>query len=264
MKWNLVYEKAIRDDGTLLFPEKLSLEFLETQKRKLGSYQFANQYMNEIIPDDLQTFKKDWFRYYTALPKHTYTFAMIDPAIGQKKTNDFTGVVVIEVDTEANWYVKVARREKLTPTQIVNLCFEIQKQFKCMAIGVESVAYQKALIYLISEEARKRQAVLPLKEIVPPTDRTKEAKIRGPLVPRYEWGRVFHAQGLYDLENELLQFPRGSHDDLIDALASLDQFVTYPEKEKEKNVKPHSPNDPSYERWYIRNKLKNQTQEEDS
>ncbi len=253
--WSLVYKKAIGDDGAYLFPEKLSPEFLEIQKKKLGSYQFANQYQNEIIPEELQTFKKHWFKYYKELPKNTFQFAFIDPAIGQKKTSDYTGIVVISVDTDGNWYVRVARRERLTPSQIVNTCFDLQKEFSCLGIGVEAVAYQEALIYMLAEECMRRKQVLPIKEFRPPTDRTKEARIRG-LVPRYEWGRIYHCQGLYDLETELLQFPRGSHDDILDGLANLDGLVIYPEKENLDEQKPHSQSDPRYEAWFIRNRLK--------
>ncbi len=255
MSWSLVYKKAIQDDGTLLFPEKLSNEFLEIQKRKLGSYQFANQYQNEIIPEDMQTFKKHWIKYYQTLPDRVYTFAMIDPAIGQKKTSDLTGITVVSVDIDTNWYFRVAKGERLTPTQIVDKCFEIQNEFKTLGIGVEAVAYQEALIYMLTEEMRRRKVMLPIKEIRPPTDRTKEARIRG-LVPRYEWGRIFHCQGLYDYETQLLQFPRSSRDDILDSAASLEEVIIYPEKERIEDVKPNSPADPRYESWLIRQKYK--------
>ncbi len=262
MGWSIVYKRAVLEDGSLLFPEKLSFEFLEIQKRKLGSYSYSNQYMNQIISEADQIFRKEWFRYYTQLPTNKFTFAMIDPAIGQNKTSDYTGIVVIDTDCDGNWFVRIAKRERLTPTEIINLAFDINEEFKPMAIGVESVAYQKALIYLISEEMGKRNKVIPLKEITRPTDKKKETRIRGPLVPRLEWSRLFFAQGLYDLETELLQFPRAAHDDIIDALASIDEFVMYPEKEKEKEYeRPHSPSDPNYERWFRQNLSKqNQNQ----
>lgn len=264
MSWSIVYRKAIEDDGTLLFPERLSKEFLEIQKRKLGSYAWSNQYQNEIISEENQTFKKNWLQNYKELPTNKHTFAMIDPAIGQNKTSDYTGIVVIDVDTDGNWYVRLAKRERCTPTQIVNLVFSLNDEYQPRVIGVESVAYQKALIYLISEEMGKRKKVIPLKEILRPTDKKKETRIRGPLVPRYEWKRIFHAQGLYDLENELLQFPKSSHDDLIDALASMDEFVTYPEAEKEQEYeRPNSPADPKYESWFRQNLRKNKNQAQD-
>lgn len=263
MTWSIVYKKSIQDDGTLLFPEKLSQEFLDIQKKKLGSYQFANQYQNEIIPESHQTFKKNWFKFYKELPTNKHTFCMIDPAIGQNKTSDYTGITVVDTDVDGNWFVRVARRERLTPTEIVNLVFKMNDEFEPRVIGVESVAYQKALIYLISEEMMTRKKMIPLKEILRPTDKKKETRIRGPLVPRYEWGRIYHAQGLYDLETELLQFPRGSHDDIIDSLCSMDEFITYPQKENLEDVKPNSQSDPRYESWFIRNRLKNQNQAQD-
>lgn len=259
MAWSVVYKRAVNHDGSLLFPEKLTHEFLEAQKRKLGSYSFSNQYQNEIIPEDMQSFKKNWFKTCNELPKRLFHFAMIDPAIGQKKTSDYTGTIVIATDTDSNWYVRVANRERKTPTQIVNSCFEIQKQFGCLAIGVEAVAYQEALIYMLSEEMLRRRVMIPIKAIKPPTDRTKEARIRG-LVPRYEFGRIYHSPGLYDLESELLTFPRSSHDDLCDPLSSMDEFVTYPDKEKEYEGRIPTTADPDYERYYIRQKLKTSRQ----
>lgn len=252
----MVYEKAIRDDGSLLFPEKLSKEFLHQARSIMGSYIFANQYQNEIIPDGLQVFKESWIKYYSELPKKKYTFAMIDPAIGQEDHHDYTGVVVIDVDTDANWYIRAAKRGRYTPTEIIDLIFRIYDQFQPKIIGVESVAYQKALLYMLDEEMKKRRRVIPVKDIHPGIDKTKEMRISGVLVPRYEWGRIYHAKGLEDLESELLLFPRASHDDIIDALSLLDNIITYPEKEKEKNERPNSPAHPDYEKWYIRDKQK--------
>ena len=121
-----------------------------------GSYIFSNQYLNEIIPLDMQTFRKDWFVHYDAIPKNHLNFAFIDPAISQADTADFTGVVVVSVDQENRWYVRFAKRYKITPTQIINLIFEIHKNFKCAGIGIEEVAFQKALIYMMGDEMKRR------------------------------------------------------------------------------------------------------------
>ena len=53
MAWDYIIEKAIRDDGSLLFPQKLTHKFLEEAKRTMGSYLYANQYLNEVILADL-------------------------------------------------------------------------------------------------------------------------------------------------------------------------------------------------------------------
>lgn len=260
-EWDFIYEKAIKEDGSLFFPERLTKEFLESTRRTMGSFLFANQYQNEILPDGEQPFKKEWIRYYQKLPEVKYTFAFIDPAISQEQNADFTAAVVIDVGLDQNWYVKTAQRFKINPSEIVNLCFKIFDQFSPISIGIEDVAYQKALLYMLAEEMRRRNKVIPVTGINPGTDRTKEMRILS-LVPRFEWGRILLAQGLHDLEMEMMQFPRGSHDDLLDALSQVERLVIYPTQKGNENGRPN-PADPRFESWYIKHLVKQASQGSD-
>lgn len=258
--WSFVYKKAIEPDGKLLFPQKLSQEFLDRARRTMGSYLFANQYMNEVIPAEDRRFKPEWNKYWAQLPSPAYRFAFIDPAIGQKDHNDYTAIVVIEADSDGVWFVRVANRYRITPTQIVEKIFEIHKEFKLQAIGIEVVAYQEALLYMLDAEMKRRQQVIPVKGITRKAI-SKETRILG-LVPRFEWSKIFLCGGLRDLEDELSMFPRSAHDDLLDALCSMDEIVFYPQKLQPKLEKPNSPADPNYERWYIQHlaeKAKNES-----
>lgn len=253
--WTIVYEKAIRDDGTLLFPERLTKEFLDQARKTMGSYMFANQYQNEVIPSDKQTFKKDWFRYYDKLPTNILSFGFVDPAISEADTADFTGMVVVSVDQDQNWYVRFAHREKINPSELINNLFELTDRFNLTTIGVEDVAYQRAILYFAHEEMRRRGRHIPLTGVKRGADTTKEMRILG-LVPRIEWGSLYFARGLHDLELELVKFPRSAHDDLIDALSSIENIVHYPQPPRSNdNVKP-DPSSPHYESWYIRNLVK--------
>lgn len=256
MKWDVVYEKAIRSDGSLLFPERLTKEFLEQARRTMGSYLFANQYQNEVIPEDEKVFKPEWLRYWKEIPSNTYRFGFIDPAIGQKEHHDYTGVVVVDVDVNGFWYVRLAHRYRLTPTEIIAKMFDLQREFKLKALGVEVVAYQEALLYMLDTEMKRRQMILPVKGITRKSV-SKETRILG-LVPRFEWNRILLAPGLLALEDELASFPRGAHDDVLDALASLEELVFVPQKESTELKKPHSPSDPNYERWLIQQMGKGQ------
>lgn len=261
MIWECVIEKAIRDDGSLFFPEKLTHEFLEQMRKSLGSYIFANQYMNEIIPLDKMVFKKEWVKYYQELPERRNTFIFIDPALSESESADNTGVVVVHVDSENRWYVELAQRLRIRPTAIVNLIFDLNERFKPSIIGVESVAFQKSLLYFADEELRRRNSaarakgnphiVLPLQGVNPGTQSTKEMRILG-LVPRFEWNNLFLNIGLTDLEDELYRFPRAAHDDVLDALSSI-SFIAYaPNKEKFKDEPPNASIAGEYEDWYRR------------
>lgn len=252
--WAVVYERAIRDDGTLFFPERLGLEFLAKARRRMGSYIFANQYQNEIVPDDAKNFKKEWLKYYDDIPKKVNTFAFIDPAISQEEGSDNTGIVIVDVDLQGQWYLKVAKRAKLTPTNIIDLCFEIDAHFKPKVIGIEDVAFQKSLLYMVSEEMKVRNTVIPVSGVKVDTETTKEARILG-LVPRFEWGRLLINRGLHDFEMEYAQFPRGKRD-IMDALAYIERIAFAPEKERENpNERPH-PTSSRYESLHIRDLVK--------
>lgn len=258
-EWSVVYKKAIQDDGTLLFPERLDRKFLENARRTMGSYLFANQYQNEVVPDDERRFKPEWLRTFTETPSNKYSFGFIDPAIGQKDHHDYTAIVIVDVDSEGTWYVRVANRYRLTPTQIVDKMFAISSQFNLKGLGVETVAYQEAILDILGQEMRKRTSILPVTGIKRSAV-SKETRILK-LVPRFEWGRIFVSPQLKDFEDEYSMFPRGSHDDLLDALASLEEIVHYPQKKEIQIERPNGPNHPDYERWYIQQLTKGKTTE---
>lgn len=252
--WSVVYEKAIRDDGSLLFPERLSLNFLAQAKRTMGSYLFANQYQNEIIPIDKQVFRKDWLRYWTHLPDLLHTYAFLDPAISEEDNADFSALVVVSVDEQMNWYIRKVYREKVNPTALIELLFKVHEQFKCLCIGIEDVAFQRSILHFAMEESRRRQKHLPITGVKRGPDKTKEMRILS-LVPRFEWGSIFLGGERHDIELELGQFPRGQHDDILDALSSIEEIVSYPKARRKINEPPPT-NHPDYERYYIQELLK--------
>lgn len=256
----VVYDKAVRDDGSLLFPEKLSAEYLVRQRKAQGSYIFAHQYQNEIIPSDDQDFKKEWLKYYTELPKIKNTFAFIDPAISLEDTACYTAVVVVDVDPDGMWYLKLARRVRISATQTIKLIFDLQDAYKCTAIGVEIVAYQEALKHFAADEMKKRKRVVPVQGIRRSSEVSKPIRIRS-LVPRFEWQRILVKPGLAEFEDEYLKFPRGTYVDILDALSSLEEIVYPPGQERKPNVVPN-PNSPEYERQYIAS-LKEKRPEDD-
>ncbi len=239
--WSVVYKKAYNEDGSLFFPEKLSAEFLEQTRKTQGSYLFANQYLNEVFPTDEQVFKPAWIRYYNEIPQDVYNFAFIDPAISTKDGADYTALTIISVDSNKDWYLRVAKRERMTPTAIIQMCFRVYWDWKPKVIGIETVAYQEALLYMLAEEMRMKGVTIPVTGIKTGNDMSKEMRILG-LVPRFEWNRITMAQGLYDLEQEMQQFPRGSHDDLLDSLSQQETIVYYPQREVKDDgrANPHS------------------------
>lgn len=213
-----------------------------------------------MLPDGEQDFKESWIRTFDHLPSTPlYTFAFIDPAISLNDGADFTATVVVKVDCDKNWYVTMARRQRITATETVKWIFKLYDEIKAQAIGIEDVAYQASLVQFTAEEMLRRNTIIPIKGIKranfttdgnKKSNNSKPARIRS-LVPRFEFGKIFLAHSLDDFLLEYKAFPRGANDDLLDALSSIEEIVFYPDKPKEVSL-VRSPADPGYERQYIK------------
>jgi hypothetical protein len=57
---------------------------------------------------------------------------------------------------------------------------------------------------------------------------------------------------MHEFEGEYLKFPRASHDDIMDALASINE-IYFPPVEERKVTRAPNPIDKDYESHYIRN-----------
>lgn len=269
MKWTICYEGAYLEDGQPLFPERLSRDKLDELRRSQGVYKFANNYLNITVPDEDQDFKANWIRTYEHLPTDLYTFVFIDPAISLNDGADYTATIIVKVDCMKNWYVTMARRQRITATETLSWIFKIYEEFRPQAIGIEEVAYQSALKQFVAEEMLRRNQIIPLKGVKRgrfgtdgsiKSDNSKGARIRS-LIPRFEFGKIFLSQGLDDFLIEYKSFPRGAHDDLLDALSSIEEIVFYPDKPKEVQI-VRSPNDPGYEAAFIRSLHKKKARSE--
>lgn len=252
-RFNILVKRAINADGSLLFPEVLDQAFLDRTKKTQGTSMFYKQYMNEPVDDDNATFKRS---YIVRIPWNEVQdrpinwFLSIDPSY-EGEYSDYAALVVAGMDYMRNIYVRHIVRRKMTYSDIINSIFDLHNRFKVRKILLETVATQKSIMYELLNEQKRRGYWLPIEEIRS-RDHTKEERIRG-LAPLYEFGHIYHIKEcpeLDEMEYELLRFPTGKHDDIIDALASVLEFATAPPatrtpdsvKEKRKVLyKPRSP-----------------------
>lgn len=252
-RFNILVKRAIYPDGSLLFPEVLDVAFLDRTKKTQGTSMFYKQYMNEPVDDENATFKrsnivrKEWLE-VSERPINWYL--SVDPSY-EGEYSDYAALVVAGMDYMRNIYVRHIVRQKMTYGDIINCVFDLFSKFKVKSILIETVATQKSIMYEMANQQKRRGMWLPIHEIRSRAN-TKEERIRG-LAPLYEFGHVYHIKEspeLDELEYELLKFPTGKHDDIIDALANVLEFATPPSakavpdaiKEKRRVLyKPRSP-----------------------
>ena len=225
----LVRSAHYPDKDTLLFPERLTEAFLDDVKRKQGSYIYSAQYENNPVDDETATFKrKDMIRKEWDLVKDRPMnwYLAVDPSY-EGQYSDFSALVLAGMDSQRDIYVRHVIRQKMTYSQIIDNMFELYTKYNPRLVVIETIAAQKSIMYELNNEQKRRATWMRLKEIKKRT-MTKDERIRG-LAPFYEYGHIYHIKDcpqLDELEYELVHFPRGKHDDVIDALATVLEVAT--------------------------------------
>jgi phage terminase large subunit-like protein len=218
---------AYNTDGSFYFPEKYNKDKLIELKRLHGSFLFSSFYLNMPIDEDSAIIKKSQILYYETPPENLAIFAMCDPAVSQGVDADYSTIVVAGVDVNDNWYVLEVRREHWQVSELVTNLFEVNAIYNPSTISIEVIGQAQGLLTPIRDEEQRLKKYLPLKEIKSRPLVTKQMRIRSILQPRFENRKVYIKQDMFTLEEELLNFPKASHDDIIDALVDLSE-IGYP------------------------------------
>lgn len=236
-----IHKIPIAMNGVSSWPSKYTIESIEKSKedfRILGKLDiWFREKMCEAISDETRTFKREDFRYYSPglipeLAKKCNIFIPVDLAISEKHTADYTAIPVVGINSENHWFILDCVYGRFDPSQTIDHIFNLVKKWKPRAVGIEKVAYQRALIHFIAKEMPLRDTFFTIVELE--AEKQKELRIKS-LQPRFKAKTVWmpeHAQWLMEMESELLMFPKGLHDDLIDALAYAPTF-SYPKNPAE-------------------------------
>lgn len=157
----------------------------------------------------------------------------VDPAIGQTARADFFVIATVGMEmarpTRPIYVLDIFRDRIPFPQQprAIEQAFLKWKKYGATYVAVESLFYQTALI----------QSLVNLGKVpCRPIDRRlgnrmtpdKETRAAG-LQARYEAGQIYHprwAPWLDAFETELVAFPRGVHDDQVDAVVDAVDALT--------------------------------------
>lgn len=201
-------------------PEANCMDYIEHLKASMPIDEFCAQYMNDPISSENQLFKQEMFKYWNRRPDGLYVAMTIDLAISQVSDADKTAIVIVGMSNDRQLYLLDYLRGQWTPSQIVDKVFEMQSRWQPFAIGMEVNGFQRTLKIAVEQEMHKRKQFFGIDEIRNGPDKSKENRIKS-LEPFYRDGRVHHALWMKgkNVEIELLTFPKGRHDDIIDAMA---------------------------------------------
>lgn len=224
---------AYLPDGKLYFPELLSHEKLNELKSLQGSYIFSSFYLNDPVDEDSALIKRNMLKYYgrgekiTSPPKGLNIFSVCDPAVSQESGVDDSSIITVGVDADDNWWILEVRNGKWTTFELIENLFSVFMQWKPQTMTLEVIGQAQGIMFPIHSEEEKRRVYLPLVEITSRPPVKKEIRIRSVLQPRFERGKIFLRSDMFDLEEQILKFPRGKRDDMVDALTDVED-ISFP------------------------------------
>jgi len=183
----------------------------------LPSIAFRQEYLAEFVDAAGARIKREWLRYGEA-PEGLPVYLGVDLAISTKAEADYTAVVALSRGEDGTLYVLDVNRTRADFASVLRFIEAMAEKWKPVMIGIEQVQYQAAVV-----QELMRRTKLPIRGIRP--DRDKITRF-APLEARYEQGQVVHVEGLPPYwQDELLSFPVGRHDDVVDAMAYAWQVI---------------------------------------
>lgn len=231
------------------------IKYGDGEKEGIGSLAFESEYQNNPIDSETQIIKGEWIKYYKLEDienQELLIYSALDPSVGSKDTSDYSAIVTIG-ECFGKIYVLDCDMQRRSPQATVeaalrcyqkwsNFKFQIPNhksqtnsksqiqnsnsslgfgncnlgftsQYVCMVI--ESNVFQIVLKQLIDDMSKKLKMFIPTVEIRNVSDKVARLCSISPLI---ENGTIFFLPEQYQLIEQLVQFPKASHDDGPDAL----------------------------------------------
>lgn len=238
-------------DGELLFPQRFPQEVVDALKRDMQVYAWAGQYQQRPAPRGGGIFPYNGWEYWerkvsikygrneNQFPDFNFILGSVDTAFTNKQENDFTAMVVLGV--WANLYsanhVMLMHfwRKRLKFHDAVEEIVKSGRKMKCDRVLVENKSSGMPIFEEISRLTRDEEFAV---QLVDPGNLDKEGRGNavshlfreeredGSIRDGFVWapaitqpsGDVWPRAWAEDLIQEAASFPKGKHDDGVDAL----------------------------------------------
>lgn len=255
-----VYLRKAIERGAPIFPQKFTLQALETLRTEWGNYLFSSQYMMEPSDPADKKFKREWLHYFDEpiLPnkKGMVFFLVVDPASKRRKSSDFTAMLVFGIDHRGYFHLVDGAHDKLNPYQRIDAVFKLVMKWKIGTVAYETIGFQESDKFYLERAMLERKCFFRIVEVASYKER-KDERILG-IQPVMQGGKFWlptkgipyrriwespddgYGHTVDIVEQFLLEFdffPDSNHDDLLDGAAMArhvvyNGFLPLPEKEE--------------------------------
>ena len=190
--------------------------YTEKQNEPLGGSSFWFPAENLVYWDDKFNSPDDLLRF---LGDNKIILGAIDPSMGNSRKSDFSAIVTVCKDRRnGTMYVIAADIGRWQPDDLITRVINVFCKWGHHRIGFEENGFQKLLGVDIIKNSASQGKDIPI-SFIKNTDR-KENRITR-LQPMIKQGHIQFSRSYGELIREILHYPKGAHDDGIDALSMI-------------------------------------------
>jgi|TARA_R110002153_G_scaffold1534_1_gene7845 predicted phage terminase large subunit-like protein len=219
-------------DNPILDPEEIN-----AAKKSMSSFAFRQEFLAKFEAKDSELFREEWLQFREEpcgkpLSGHDYYIAC-DLAgfedVGGKTTKsrlDETAIAVVGVNPEGDWFVHEIVHGRWDLNETANRIFKVVQNYKPRSVGIEKGIAQQAVMSPLTDLQRKLNRYFRI-ELLSHGNKKKTDRVVWALQGLMENKRITLNVGEWNstFMDQLFQFPsRLTHDDLIDALAYIEQL----------------------------------------
>ena len=199
-------------------------EEVDQAKNEVGSIVFAQEYLAEFVEAGQGLRKPELIKYFKEKGGTLFAsgenvnlydctrFCTVDLATSIQEGADYTVIASFAITPKGKVLVLDVVRERMEAPDIIPKIRQKMAQYDLQWVGMERAGFQLSLIQFAKRDG------LAVKELRADKDKVSRAM---PLAARMEAGDIFFRQGapwLVEVERELMSFPVGHHDDIVDAI----------------------------------------------
>jgi len=227
LKFYIENQKVMNEGAKLLWEERHSLYQLMALKEE-DEASFMSELQNEPFDPRDRIFNLEdlhfWSETYNSteellhrLGDNLEFYGACDPSLGTHSfKGDFSAIIVLARDKRDKClYIIEADIKRRTLDDLLNDILAYQRRYKFVKFAVETNQFQKTLVKMLEDKAKAQGLYFSPEQIVNTTDKIK--RIQG-LQPLTKNGTIKFNKVHRKLLDECMYFPRGQHDDGLDAL----------------------------------------------
>lgn len=218
----LPFDPLGRKEGEVLWPEEYDFDHLMKKKAVMPARHWNALFQQSPSGEAGEVFNQNWFVYgsFPDINEISYGLQVWDCAMTEKEEGDYSACVTLYVTRSGVYVADVFRGHLAFPDLKQRMCdlyAHWNRVFRISRICIENRVAGTSVI-----QSLKKESHLPLIPLEPNSKLGKSKLQRAQSVSGYvQSGRVIfrkNASWLHEFEDELLKFPHGKHDDMVDSL----------------------------------------------